>query len=599
MIGTPKQARGAVTAIFLLNGLIFGAWAARIPAVRDRVGLSDGELGIVLACAAVGSILAMPIAGGRAARIGSRRATRGAFALVCLATGLIALAPSLPVLCALAFFYGASMGSLDVTMNAHGVAVERRYGRAILASFHAAFSIGGLAGGALGALAAAVGLDVRVQLAIVAVASAAIGLTWSRRFLAADEDAMEDRAEPVFVRPPRKLLALGALAFACLLIEGASADWSAVYLRDELGTTAAVAAIGFTAFSVTMTSGGSSATGWSIASARRPSCAPAAASPRSASAWRCSSSAPVAAIAGFACLGAGMSGVVPIVFRAAGQVPGMPAGVGLAAVSSTGYLGFLVGPPTIGGLAELIGLPAALGVIVVLAAGRRAAGSHHPLRARRLGRGARAAVGGGMTTILSDLDGVLVDSHASIMRAWRWWGAEHGVEAEAIEGVQHGRPSGEIIAALAPDLDAAAESRAIDLRQADDVDGRHRAAGRARALRRRRARRDRHLVHRAAGHRAPARRRAGRAAGAGHARAPVARQARSRGLPARRPRARRRARRTAWSSRTRRPACEAGRAAGMHVVGITTTHDPAELDAQELAPSIAAWLASRRDGAPR
>ena len=157
--------------------------------MRDRVGLSDGELGIVLACAAVGSILAMPIAGGRAARIGSRRATRAAFALVCLATGVIALAPSLPVLCALAFFYGASMGSLDVTMNAHGVAVEKRYDRAILASFHAAFSIGGLAGGVIGALAAAADVDVRVQLAVVAVVSAAIGLTWSRRFLGADEDA--------------------------------------------------------------------------------------------------------------------------------------------------------------------------------------------------------------------------------------------------------------------------------------------------------------------------------------------------------------------------------------------------------------------------
>jgi MFS family permease len=367
VIGTPKQARGAVTAIFFLNGLIFGAWAARIPAVRDRVGLSDGELGIVLACAAVGSIVAMPIAGGRAARIGSRRATRVAFALVCLATGVIALAPSLPVLCSLALFYGASMGSLDVTMNAHGVAVERRYGRAILASFHAAFSIGGLAGGALGALAAAVDLDVRAQLAIVAVASAAVGLTWSRRFLASDTDAM-GHAEPVFVRPPRRLLALGALAFACLLIEGASADWSAVYLRDELGTTAAIAAIGFTAFSVTMTlgrvfgdrlvdrfgpeaivrsGGGLAAVGFAVALL---------------------ASAPVPAIVGFACLGAGMSGVVPIVFRAAGHVPGMTAGVGLAAVSSTGYLGFLVGPPTIGGLAELIGLPAALGVLVVLAA---------------------------------------------------------------------------------------------------------------------------------------------------------------------------------------------------------------------------------------
>ena len=198
--GTPKQARGAVTAIFFLNGLVFGEWAARIPAVRDRVGLSDGELGIVLACAAVGSILAMPVAGGRAARIGSRRATRVAFALMCLASGVIALAPSLLVLCLLAFFYGASMGSLDVTMNAHGVAVERRYGRSILASFHAAFSIGGLAGGVIGAVAAGIGVDVRVQLALVAVVSAAIGLTWSRRFLGGDADALGS-SEPVFVRP--------------------------------------------------------------------------------------------------------------------------------------------------------------------------------------------------------------------------------------------------------------------------------------------------------------------------------------------------------------------------------------------------------------
>jgi MFS family permease len=367
MTGTPKQARGAVTAIFFLNGLVFGEWAARIPAVRDRVGLSDGELGIVLACAAVGSILAMPVAGGRAARIGSRRATRVAFALMCLASGVIALAPTLLVLCLLAFFYGATMGSLDVTMNAHGVAVERRYGRSILASFHAAFSIGGLAGGVIGAIAAGIGLDVRVQLALVAVVSAAVGLTWSRRFLGDDADAI-GHAEPVFVRPPRRLLALGVLAFACLLIEGASADWSAVYLRDELGTTAAIAAIGFTSFSITMTLG--RVFGDRLVDRFGPEAVVRAGGSVAAVGFGLSlvAAAPVPAIIGFACLGAGMSGVVPIVFRAAGHVPGMSAGVGLAAVSSTGYLGFLVGPPTIGGLAELIGLPAALGVLVALAA---------------------------------------------------------------------------------------------------------------------------------------------------------------------------------------------------------------------------------------
>jgi MFS family permease len=366
MTGTPSQARGAVAAIFLLNGFVFGSWASRIPAVRDHVGLSDGELGLALACGAIGSIVAMPFAGARAARIGSRRATRVAFALLCLGAGVVALAPSLLVLCALLFVMGAAMGSCDVTMNAHGVAVERRYGRAILAGFHAAFSVGGLAGGALGALAAAAGLDVRVHLALIAAFSAAIGLTWSQRFLGADADAV-GRAEPIFVRPPRRLLALGGLAFACLIIEGASADWSAVYLRDELGTTAAIAALGFTAFSVTMTLG--RLFGDRLVDRFGPQAVVRFGGALAAVGFGLGLAVaqPVAAIIGFACLGAGMSGVVPIIFRASGHVPGMAAGVGLAAASSMGYLGFLVGPPTIGGLAELTGLPTALILLVALA----------------------------------------------------------------------------------------------------------------------------------------------------------------------------------------------------------------------------------------
>ena len=175
-----------------------------------------------------------------------------------------------------------------------------------------------------------------------------------------DADAV-GYSEPVFVRPPRRLLALGALAFACLLIEGASADWSAVYLRDELGTTAAIAAIGFTAFSITMTLGrvfgdrlvdrfGPEAVvrgGGGVAAGRlRPR-----ARRRGAGARDRRLRLPGRRDVG----------------RRADRLPrrgaraGHAAGVGLAAVSSTGYLGFLVGPPTIGGLAEAVGLPAALG----------------------------------------------------------------------------------------------------------------------------------------------------------------------------------------------------------------------------------------------
>lgn len=367
MTPATRAARGAVAATFAVNGMLYGAWAARIPAIRDRADLGDGELGLALACIAIGSILSMPLAGALAARRGSRSVTRAALALACAATAVVALSSSLGQLCAATFAMGVAFGALDVTMNAHGVAVERRYARPILGSFHAAFSLGGLAGAALGALAAAAGVDVRLHLAAMAGVAAVVGLTWSRRFLPADED-IADQAEPILTRPERRLWALGALAFACLLIEGASADWSGVYLRDELGSSDAVAALGFTCFSVTMVLG-------RIVGDRLVARAGGPLVVRAGGALAAAgfglalvASTPAAALAGFACLGAGMAGVVPIVFRAAGSTPGMPAGVALAAVSSTGYLGFMVGPPFIGALAELAGLPAALGLLVLLGA---------------------------------------------------------------------------------------------------------------------------------------------------------------------------------------------------------------------------------------
>jgi MFS family permease len=225
-----RRARGAVAAVFFFNGLLFGSWAARIPAVSERLDLSHGELGVVLAFLPVGAIVAMPLAGALAARVGSRRATRLAFAAMCLTTAAVALAPSREALAVLVLVFGVGMGSLDVSMNLHGVTVERRYGRPILAGFHAAFSFGGLAGAGVGALAAGAGLDARAHLALAAAAAAAIGLAWSRRFLPGSADAAA-RSDPVFAWPPRRLWALGALAFACLLIEGASADWSGVYLK--------------------------------------------------------------------------------------------------------------------------------------------------------------------------------------------------------------------------------------------------------------------------------------------------------------------------------------------------------------------------------
>ena len=238
------------------------------------------------------------------------------------------------------------------------------------------------------------------------------------------------------MRPPRRVWALGALAFACLVIEGGSADWSGVYIKDELGTGPGFAALGFTAFSVTMTLGRIFGDRLVMRfGGRRGWCASAASWRPPASASRSSSSSPAAALIGFACLGAGMSSVVPIVFRAAGSVPGIASSVALSAVSSVGYLGFVAGPPAIGGIAELIGLPRRSAVLVAARRDRGGARRDDRPPPRRPGpraRGARASRGGGgMTVVLSDLDGVLVDSQASIMRAWQWWGERNGVARAA------------------------------------------------------------------------------------------------------------------------------------------------------------------------
>ena len=360
-------ARRAVTVVFALNGLIFGAWAARLAAVGDRLDLSAGQIGVALGFIAAGSLVAMPLAGRAASRFGSRPATRVALAAFCGASALAPAAPSLALLCAACVLLGASGGSLDVVMNAHGVAVEREGDRPILSSFHAAFSLGGLVGALLGAGGAAAGIDVRVELAALSAAAVVVGLLATRALLPAAADATGEPVRRSGRRHPeldRRLAILGALAFCCLLCEGAAADWSAVYLDRDLAASAAMAGLAYAAFSVTMVAGRLAGDALTVRFG------PAVLVRRGAIVATAGFGAAliaddgVAALAGFACLGAGLSIVIPQVFRAAAA--GRDSGPALARVSTVGYLGFLAGPPLIGGLAELTSLPAALALLPVL-----------------------------------------------------------------------------------------------------------------------------------------------------------------------------------------------------------------------------------------
>ena len=351
--------------MFGLNGVVYGSWASRIPAIQNRLDLSAGALGIALAGVAAGALVAMPLSGSWSARAGSRRVTRSFLVAVCVLLALAGLAPSLGLLIVATFAYGAANGALDVAMNTQGTSIEKRAGRLILSSLHAGFSAGGLLGALIGAAAAAADLDVRVHLALVGAIALAIGLPMTRDLLPADADAAPEG--PSFARPSRALWALGILAFCCLLAEGAAADWSAVYVEDAIDAPAGQAALAFAAFSATMTLGrlaGDRLAG-AFGSVRLLRVCGLVAGAGIGGALLLAM--PGAAIVGFGLLGAGLSVVVPIVFRSAASVPGAAAGPSLAAVSTLGYLGFLAGPPLVGGLAELTSLPVALSLVVLCA----------------------------------------------------------------------------------------------------------------------------------------------------------------------------------------------------------------------------------------
>ena len=359
-----KAARLAVLTMFFLNGAIFGSWVSRIPDVQVRLGLSEGTLGLVLLGIAAGVIAALTLAGGFIARFGSRTVTIAGAVALCLLLPPLALMPGAIALWVNLFVFGAAMSLMDVAMNAQGVEVEQRFGRALMSSFHAAFSIGGFAGAALSAGLAALALLPFFHFSLVSLLFLLVIVFAGPKLLA--ENGQSDDDAPVFQLPHRLLWPLGIVAFCTALGEGAMADWSAVYLTSVVGTTASLAAVGFAAFSLTMTIG-------RLLGDKLVSLVEASLLVRGGGLLAAVGlivaliyPEPVVVILGFAAVGAGLSVIIPLTFSAAGNVPGISSGVGIAGVATIGYAGFLAGPPLIGLLAEATSLQLSLFVIAVL-----------------------------------------------------------------------------------------------------------------------------------------------------------------------------------------------------------------------------------------
>ena len=361
-IATTAASRGrlAITTIFFVNAFTFATWVANIPLVKARLGLSESVLGLSLLSIAIGGLIAMPLAGVLISHFGSKRVTTATISVTALLPVLPLNADRLDLLVLSLFLLGAFQSASAVSMNAQAVVVEDAIGRPVMSSFHGFWSVGSLAGAGLGILLISSGITPLVHAAIVSTVAVSLIVLAVPYLLATDAEQLGQR----FALPTGPLLLLGMLAFFALMSEGAIADWSAIYLRDVLGAPEGFAVAGFAAFSLTMALGRfvgdrlhkrsgvvtllrSSAllSSFGLGLALVPNL--------------------LAALVGFGLMGFGMANLIPLLYGAAGRTTGVDTGVGIAAVTTAGYLGYLVGPPFIGFAAEVIGLSGALFTFVI------------------------------------------------------------------------------------------------------------------------------------------------------------------------------------------------------------------------------------------
>lgn len=358
----------AVVAAFMVNGLLFGVWASRVPAFKDRFELEPGMLGLLLLALAAGAITSFPMAGMLSERVGSYRLTLWCTWAYSPALIGLALSSNVVQLGVALFVFGAIHGAMDVAMNGWGAKVEEEIGRSTMPVFHAMFSLGAGLGAASGYVAVSIDMGLIAHFGFVAVAGGAIALAVMHSVQSIKRRASPAKSQQKNIAlPSGAFLYLGLIAFSVAMGEGAMADWSAVYLRVESVATEAQTALGFVAFSVTMVltrlsgayvierhgpvmvtriSGIIAFLGLGITTA--------------------SDEFPVI-LSGFALVGVGYALVIPLVFSRAANDPIMLPGPAIASVAMLGYGGLLLGPPVVGFIAQLTGLRVSFVFLAVLA----------------------------------------------------------------------------------------------------------------------------------------------------------------------------------------------------------------------------------------
>ncbi|MBR2647340.1 MAG: MFS transporter [Sediminibacterium sp.] len=362
----PRIYRFAVAAFFFIAGISFASWASRIPDISRALNLHEGALGAVLFALPIGSMCSLPLSGWLVAKLGSRKVATISGLIYPTILICLGFSNTVPLLTITLFFFGLFGNMMNISVNTQAVGVEAMYNRSIMATFHGVWSLAGFTGAAVGTILISQGFDPYQH--FIGIASVMICMAlFSQKYILPYDQYHPD--QPIFAKPDANLLKLGLIAFCCMAAEGTMFDWSGIYFQKVVQAPKNLTTLGYAAFMSTMAggrflgdrlvtrfgrknillgSGSVIATGL-LTAVIFPSL--------------------VTATAGFLLVGIGVSSVVPVVYSEAGKSTTMSAGVALAAVSSIGFLGFLIGPPLIGFIAEWLGLQWSFALIALLGFG--------------------------------------------------------------------------------------------------------------------------------------------------------------------------------------------------------------------------------------
>ncbi|MBB5389890.1 MULTISPECIES: MFS transporter [unclassified Herbaspirillum] len=357
---TIRSRQIAILLFFLLLGMVYASWAARIPSIRDILQLDAATLSLVLLCGGIGAVGSFPLAAWLTGHYGARHSTLYAGLALLLSLPLLALAPGLWTLMAASALYGAASSCFDVAINALGAQAEKEAARPIMSMLHGWFCVGTFTGALVASALAGMGITPVWHFLLV---SALFLAPLCMAYNALPDDRPEhDPHRKIFAIPHGHLVVLGVIGFCGAIVEGSIADWSGIYMKDHIHASdggAPLAYAGFAGMMLVMRMVGDRLK--ERYNARRVvAVGTLAAAFGMGIAVMAEGMAP--AVLGFAIAGAGVAAVFPFVFSAAGR----HGSTALAAVATLGYSGSLIGPPAVGFLAHGWGLPAALALIGAL-----------------------------------------------------------------------------------------------------------------------------------------------------------------------------------------------------------------------------------------